>query len=249
MSSLIAKPLADIDYPSSDGEPLGEFEIHFRVVFSLVEMLDFWFSKDPMVHVASNLMLYYEEGNPYRFVSPDIQVTLGIPKLPPRRTFLAWKEGKGPDFIIEVSSKSTWGNDLRGKKEVYQDILKVQEYFLFDPLQENLITPFVGYTLIGDEYQLIKPVNGRLPSKVTGLHLERAGEYLRLFDPVGNKYLSTYEEVVESKAEIEAKLQDSERASQLVKMEAEKVKQVAEAENQRLRKEIEALRRQLPEQS
>lgn len=245
MSILIPKPLADIDYPSSDGEPLGEFEIHFRVVFSLVEMLDYWFSKKPMVHVASNLMLYYEEGNPYRFVSPDVQVTLGIPKLPPRRTFLAWKEGKGPDFIIEVSSKSTWGNDLRGKKEVYQDILKVQEYFLFDPLQENLITPFVGYTLVDGEYQLIKPINGRLPSEITGLHLERAGEYLRLFDPIGKKYLSTYEEVTESKAAIELEAERN-------KLEAErnkKEKQTAEVEAERLRKENEALRRQLPEKS
>jgi Uma2 family endonuclease len=238
MSILISKPLADVDYPSSDGEPLGEFEIHFRVVFSLVEMLDYWFSKKPMVHVASNLMLYYEEGNPYRFVSPDVQVTLGVPKLPPRRTFLAWKEGKGPDFIIEVSSKSIWGNDLRGKKEVYQDFLKVQEYFLFDPLQENLITPFVGYTLVDGEYQLIKPINGRLPSKVTGLHLERAGEYLRLFDPIGNKYLSTYEEVARSNVANELEAERNKRD-----------KQAAEAEAERLRKENEALRRQLPEKS
>jgi Uma2 family endonuclease len=252
MSVLLSKPLADSDYPSSDGESLGEFEIHFRVISSLFDMLDFWFKKKPMVHVASDLMVYYEEGNPYRFVVPDIQVTFGIPKLPPRRTFLAWKEGKGPDFIIEVSSKSTFGNDQKSKFEIYRDILKVQEYFLFDPLQEHLITPFVGYTLIDGDYEMIKPVNGRLPSKITGLHLEHAGQFLRLFDPGNNKYLSTYEETVDSKAVIEAQLRETERANELVKMQAEKERKdklIAEAEADRLRNELEALRGQLPGQS
>jgi Uma2 family endonuclease len=235
MSSLIAKSLADIDYPSSDGEPLGEFEIHFRVVSSLFEMLDYWFSKKPMVHVASNLMLYYEEGNPYKFVSPDVQVTIDIPKLPPRRTFLAWKEGKGPDFIVEVSSKSTWGNDLHGKMEVYRDSLKVQEYFLFDPLGENLIVPFVGYTLTNGEYELIKPLNGRLPSKVLGLHLERGEGYLRLFDPTSGKYLTSADDVRKANENAEAEVR---------RLEAE-VHQHAAREEQ-LRREIESLRQQLP---
>src|SRR5262249_18513954 len=148
--------------------PLGETQIHFFLILQLVEMLDAWFAKEPQVHVGGDMMLYYEEGNPYKYVSPDVQVTFGIPKLPQRTVFLVWKEGKSPDFIIEVTSKSTSRNDLSVKLILYRDVLRVKEYFLFDPLSEYLDPQFVGYTLTNGDYELIKPVNGRLPSKVTG---------------------------------------------------------------------------------
>jgi Uma2 family endonuclease len=242
MSTLITKPASEIIYPSSDGEPLGETEIHFFVILSLVETLSAWFSKNPMIHVAGDLMLYYEEGNPYKFVSPDVQVTFGIPKLPKRTVYLVWKEGKSPDFVIEVSSKSTSRNDLGGKLELYRDVLHVQEYFIFDPLEEYLDPSFVGYTLVEGEYQLIKAVDGRLPSKVMGLHLQREGQQLRLYDPVGKKYLLSASEVRQAQDELEARLQLAQQASE----QAEQARKQAEEREERLRQEIEALRRQLP---
>ncbi|MFL5244016.1 MAG: Uma2 family endonuclease [Gemmataceae bacterium] len=239
MSTLITKPASEIVYPSSDGAPLGETEIHFFVILSLVETLSAWFSKNPMIHVAGDLMLYYEEGNPYKFVSPDIQVTFGIPKLPKRTVYLVWKEGKSPDFVIEVSSKSTSRNDLVAKLELYRDVLHVQEYFIFDPLEEYLDPSFVGYALVEGEYHLIKPVDGRLPSKVTGLHLQRDGQQIRLYDPVGKKYLLAASEVRQAKDELETRLQQANE-------QAEQAKKQAEEREKRLRQEIEALRRQLP---
>src|SRR6202022_3996937 len=91
MKTLISPSTQDeIVYPESDGEPMGETELHYRVTADLVDMLDGWFATDPMVHVAGDLMLYYVEGDSDKQVSPDIQVTIGVSKLPLRNVFLVW---------------------------------------------------------------------------------------------------------------------------------------------------------------
>ena len=48
-------------------------------------------------------------------------------------------------------------------------VLGVKEYFLFDPFEDYLDPPIQGYRLRKGAYVPIKPVNGRLPSQVTGL--------------------------------------------------------------------------------
>ena len=78
-------------------------------------------------------MMYYVEGNADKSVSPDVFVTVGIPKLPEREIYQVWREGKGPDVVIEVTSPTTARVDQRRKFDLYRDVLKVSEYFLFDP--------------------------------------------------------------------------------------------------------------------
>jgi hypothetical protein len=83
-------------------------------------------------------------------------------------------------------------------------VLKVQEYFLFDPFAEYLNPPFQGYRLRQGKYVPIQPAGGRLPSSVLGLQLERAGLDLRLFDPKAHKWLPTPEErIAQTEAEVE----------------------------------------------
>ena len=55
-----------------------------------------------------------------------------------RRTFKVWEECKCPDLVIEVTSRKTRTEDTEQKLELYRDVLKVREYFLFDPLEEYL---------------------------------------------------------------------------------------------------------------
>jgi hypothetical protein len=69
--------------------------------------------------------------------------------------------------------------------------LKVLEYFLFDPTEDYLDPPLQGYRLIDGEYVRIEPVAGRPPSEILGLHLERDGTKLRLFDPATGRRLLT----------------------------------------------------------
>ena len=67
------------------------------------------------------------------------------------------------------------------------------------------------------KYVPIKAVKGRLPSKALGLHLERQGLDLRLYDPVAGQWLPTPLERIA----------------------------LAETETARLRREVEELRRRL----
>jgi len=75
----------------------------------------------------------------------------------------------------------------------------------------------------------IEPVAGRLPSQILGLHLERDGKELRLYNPAtGSRLLKRDEQRDEAKR----------RA-----MAAETAQQRLGDENEQLRKEIEALKR------
>jgi Uma2 family endonuclease len=214
-----------VDYPTSDGKPMAETDIHRRDMTDVIETLEDRFAADPNVYISGNLLLFYEEGNKKKHVAPDVLVAVGVPKLPLRLQYLVWEEGKAPDFIVELTSKSTRSEDKGKKWVVYRDVLKVPEYFLFDPLEEYLKPSMQGYSLVAGAYEPIDPVAGRLPSVVLGLHLEREGRELRLFDPVAGRRLPARRE----------------RAAA-----AEAAAAAAEAENARLRQELEALR---PERS
>ena len=43
--------------------------------------------------------------------------------------------------MIEVTSKSTVRVDQRWKFQLYRDVLKVREYFMFDPRERTLLGP------------------------------------------------------------------------------------------------------------
>jgi Uma2 family endonuclease len=262
MASLLPDSApADIYYPTTDGEPMAETDVHADVMIECKEVLRDWYADDPNSYVGGNLLVYYEEGNPRKHLAPDIFAVPGVPKLPLRENYLIWKEGKAPQAVIEITSSSTAKNDLEEKFRICRDVWKVQEYFLFDPLAEYLKPPLQGYRLQGKRYVHIQPVAGRLPSKVLGLHLERQGQRLRFYDPVSGQYLrSRPERIAEERA---ARLESeagrkreargrrrAEKAGQEKDAELQREAQArrqAEAEVERLRRELEALHRQRPE--
>jgi Uma2 family endonuclease len=221
-----------VKYPSSDGEPMAETPIHRQVMVDSIAVLQDYYADEPNVYVSGNMMMYYVEGNADKSVSPDVFVTLGIPKLPERDIYQIWVEGKGPDAVIEVTSKSTARVDQRRKFDLYQDVLKVREYILFDPRERTLAgTALCAYRRVKGKYDLIPMTRGRVVSKVLGLELEPAGQHLRFYDPRRRIYLPTPDEIrkaLEQRSEALA---------------------AAEAENERLRREIEALRRAAPPNS
>jgi Uma2 family endonuclease len=229
MATLPQKRRArEITYPTSDGKPMAETEIHLNNMVDTIQTLDDYFAHNPRVHVGGNLLLYYEEGNRRKHISPDVFVAFGIPKLPLRDYYLVWKEGKAPDAVIEITSKTTKREDSKKKREIYREVLKVAEYFLFDPTQDYLKPPLQGFRLDGGDYVAVEPVAGRLPSKIMGLHLERDGERLRLFNPTTGAWLLTPREG---------------RAAATARADAAHAeRQELAAENERLRREIEALR-------
>jgi len=250
-----------VEYPTSDGKPMAETDVHRDLMADLIATLKVRFAADSNVYVSGNILLYYEEGNKRKRVAPDVLVTLGVPKLPKRLYYLLWEEGKAPDFIIELTSRTTSREDKRTKRTLYRDVLKVPEYFLFDPFEEYLKPSMQGYRLVEGEYEPINPVAGRLPSEVLGLHLERDGTQLRLFDPMTCQRLPTPGEQVAA-AETKAAAAETKAGAAEAKAGAEAharlraeakadtealARQSAEAEAERLRQELEALKRRLGE--
>ena len=100
------------------------------------------------MYVSGDLLVYYVQGNPRKYVVPDAFVVKGVvPKA--RRVYKIWVEGKAPDVVIETTSKKTRRKDTVEKPELYAR-LGVKEYFLFDPHQEYLDPPLQGHRLAGD---------------------------------------------------------------------------------------------------
>jgi Uma2 family endonuclease len=233
MSIVQRQPLPDdVSYPDSDGRPMGETPRHIRIMLDTFVTLEQFFASSANVFLAANMFLYYVRGNNRKHVSPDVFLVWGIPKftVPERRSYRTWEEGgKGPDFVLEVTSLSTRREDQEVKMLIYQDTLRVKEYFLFDPYAEYLQPPLMGYRLVRGRYTPIKAAHERLPSKVLGLHLERDDADLRLYDPARQQWLPTPREEAEREAE---------RANQ-----AEAALQQAQDEVERLRRELERLRK------
>ena len=98
------------------------------------------------------MFLYYEKGNPKANKSPDVMVTFGIDGTDPRRTFKTWVEGTAPHVIFEITSDSTWKIDVHEKPILYAS-LGVQEYYLFDPVDECLKPRFQGFELVDGAYR------------------------------------------------------------------------------------------------
>jgi len=221
-----------IIYPESDGEPMAETDIHRKIMIDFIEMLSNHFRSRTDVYVSGNLLLYYEEGNPKASVAPDVFVVLGIEK-GMRRTYKLWEEGKGPDFVLELASKSTYRDDLGKKKGLYASTLSVQEYFLYEPDNQYLPSPLMGYRLTKDGVYLpIQPTDNRLPSLVLGLEVGIRDDELRLYNPL------TKEWVLKQVEQAEAKTQQAEIRAQRAELLAQQeslARQHAEAELARLR--------------
>jgi Uma2 family endonuclease len=209
---------------------MAETDVHRDDVVDMIETLKYHFAEHPDVYVTGNLLLFYVEGNPRKQIAPDVFVVRGVEKKD-RDHFLVWKEGKGPDVVVEITSKSTRRTDQKKKRELYREVLRVPEYFQFDPTEDYLKPPLQGFRLIEGQYVPIEAVNGRLPSEVLGLHFERDGRKLRLFNPATGARLLTLAERSE-RAEWRAEAAEARR------------QQIA-AENEQLRLEIEAMRRGL----
>lgn len=199
----------EVDYPESDGKPMAETEVHWDEMVYLAGALKERFREQADVYVGSDMCFYYVQGDPKKYVAPDVFVVHGIPKLPKgqkRRIYKLWEEGHPPSLVIEVTSASTKDEDLLKKRPLYERI-GVEEYFLHDPLGEYLDPKLQGFRLIAGRYQPMRPQrDGSLLSRTTGVLLKPEGQGVRLIDAATGQPLLTYEEIAESKRAAEGEL-------------------------------------------
>lgn len=229
---MSAMPLQyeEIEYPYSDGKPMAESDLHRAEMMYLIQALDDRYRETPDVYVAGNLFLYYARGDRKAVVAPDVFLVKGVPK-GERKSFLLWTEGRGPCFVVEVTSESTRDEDLNKKMNVYQR-LGVEEYFLHDPLSEYLNPSLQGYRLQNGRYRRIGPEpDGTLVSMTMGLRLQREGKHLRLIDLVTGQPLRSFQEHREANVRLTEELRQKDEALR-----------AAEEELTRLRRELDSRR-------
>lgn len=207
---MAAMPLRDeeIEYPTSDGRPMAESNLHRKVMADLIAALERHYRNDPHAWAGGNFLLYYEKGNPRASISPDVVLVRGVEKWD-RPLYKLWEEGQPPHFVIEVTSSSTRREDLARKKDLYQR-LGVSEYFLFDPTGDYLNPRLQGYRLEQGKYlRLAQETDGSLLSQVTGLRLRPEGLNLRLIDVRTDRKLLWIAEEAEAREKAERRAEEA----------------------------------------
>ena len=212
LSAPLAAPAA-VEYPSSDGKPMAESDSQRIPLTYAVDRLRYYFRNHADVYASGNLLIYYEEGNPRARVAPDVFVVFGVRNVE-RSSYRLWEEGKGPDFVLEITSRATWREDQRKKRELYRR-LGVREYWQYDPTRDYLEPPLQGSELVEGAYERLPErelSDGTLAlrSEVLGLELRLAGRRLRFHDPKSGEDLPDLAETDEQRQEAEDRRREAE---------------------------------------
>lgn len=184
----------DIEYPCADGKPFGGTDIHRDVMIDLIQTLAYYFAPRDKVYVSGDILVYYQKGSLKR-VCPDVLVTLGIPK-GSRDIYAVWREGKVPDFVIEVTRKKTRSEDQ--KKKLLYARLGVAELLMFDPTADYLKPRFQAFRLSGQRYVRAAANGARgYVSPSLGLTFRLRNDQLRIFETGTEQLLLTDAELAE----------------------------------------------------
>ncbi|HEX5470357.1 MAG TPA: Uma2 family endonuclease [Lacipirellulaceae bacterium] len=191
----------EIEYPETDGRPMGETDLHRDWMHWIIDLLKFRY-RGQQVYVSGNLLLYYEEGDPSHFVVPDAMVVKDCPPYR-RRIFKVWEEQRVPNVVVETTSRSTKHEDTSFKTQLYEQ-LGVREYFLYDPTADYLRPPLQGWRLGKDRFERITAdAAGRLGSEELGLQLQLEDGDLVMYDARSGDRLLTEAEANQAAYEAE----------------------------------------------
>ncbi|MBE9202874.1 Uma2 family endonuclease [Synechocystis salina LEGE 06099] len=176
-----------IIYPDSDGQPMADNTLQFRWIVLIKENLECVFRNHPDVFVAGDLLWYPVERHPEIRVAPDVMVVFGRPK-GERGSYQQWQEGNiAPQVVFEILSP---GNRLKemAKKLVFYDQYGVEEYYIYDPERVD----FTGYERQGENLVVIETINDWVSPRL-GTRFVLTQEQLEIYDPQGNRFLTTIE--------------------------------------------------------
>ncbi len=193
----------------------------------------------PTILIGGQIPIYYGAANPVTnqtpYVIPDCLIALNVDSAAIRRRvgYDPIQNGKPPDLVIEVASRTTHRNDTGHKRDVYRQ-LGVPEYWRFDPTGGS----FYGQAIIGEglvngeyaQFPVIEYPDGSAGSTSAVLNLNfRWREWrFRIHNP------ATGEEYEGNGAEIARFREQAERASeQNARLNDELTR--LQAENRRLR--------------
>ncbi len=265
--ALMAQPPQFEEIPEeylieSDGVPMDSNWQRLAMQL-LIDSVTYRFDDRDDFFTSGDMFVYYnpEQARNKDFRGPDFFFVWNTTRLPNRQFWYVWKENRTPNLVVEFNSPTTKSEDYGVKKDIYEQILQVRDYFCFDPFNDVLD----GWRLHGREYASLPPNEkgwlwceelqlwfGRWHGKVEGYE----GIYPRFFDQAGNLVLTRAEA-----AELEAEA--AKFAVQAAKLEAYEAKQkedtaklnaaqqlaraeTAESENALLREQLAKLQKAVP---
>ena len=215
---LVPEEDPSIFYPDSDDEPMAENDSQRRVLIDVSESLIHHYDDRPDVYVSADIFVYYEMNNPRRSVAPDVLVAFGVEDRE-RFSYFVWREGKAPDFVLEIASPNTWRRDATEKRDIYAAI-GVTEYWRFDPNRGQI----ARRVLIGErlsesgEYELIPLTESERTlsgySAVLGLDLSVRDRVLRMYDPISQTWLRNLREEIAARRIAEERAEFAEERAQ-----------------------------------
>ena len=193
--------------------------VQFReLVYFAAALLPRYRHRDDVL-VTGQMYLVVDAGGPLEFYPDGIFAEgVGDPERIVRRNgYVISEEGKPPDFVLEVGSRSTGERDYMEKRDGYARY-GVREYWRFDPSGgEYHDVALAGDVLVGGEYVPVEIANepdGRLwgYSEALGLELWWEEGGLRFRDPESGEFLPTPEELSDE-VEMERGRAEMERAA------------------------------------
>ncbi|MDB9518786.1 Uma2 family endonuclease [Roseofilum reptotaenium CS-1145] len=187
-------------YPESDGKPMADNTIQFRLITTIVGGLSALFQERENVFVAGDLLWYpkkagtltvAEENLPFS-QAPDIMVVLGVEKKD-RGSYKQWEEGNiVPQVAFEIISPSNSKGEMDDKFEFY-DYYGVEEYYVYNPKKNQL----QGWLRSGGILTEIPQMEG-WKSPLLQVSFSSSEQTLQLFTPSGEAF-GTYEDVVQER--------------------------------------------------
>ncbi len=148
---------------------------------------------------------------------PDLLIAFGVDPAAyrERNGYVIDEQGKPPDFVLEVASPSTAGEDT-GPKRVDYEALGIREYWRFDETGEHHGTRLAGDRLVGGAYvpvEIEELAGGVLRgySEALDLHLRWEDGRLGWYDPATGRHIATFDSE-RTRADSAEALAESERA-------------------------------------
>ncbi len=207
---------------------------------------DFWVARGPRPGTAGlrrpDLLVAFD-------VDPEAYFATG--------GYLITEQGKPPDFVLEVASKSTAKVDVEEKPGDYA-ALGIPEYWRFDETGDFHGDRLAGDRLVNGRYEPI-PIaelpDGSLQgySAVLNLHLRAEQGWLGWYDPSTGRHIATFDHEragrlqAESRAERAEARAEQEQAARLQEQAARLQEQAARLQEQAARLQAEAQVRELQE--
>ena len=200
-----------------DGEPLESnrhciaMNVLIRSIMEGLGDREDYFAGGNMFIYYSTAQLQFDSAHRERnqdFRGPDFFTVLNVDGRTNRQGWVVWEEnGRYPDVIVELMSPSTARIDKNKKKDIYEQIFRTPDYYVFDPFNPDSLQ---GWHLNKNQQyeELTKNERGWLWCQSLGLWLgtwsgtiqRETAVWLRFYDGEGN-LVPLPEEAAEAKAE------------------------------------------------